>query len=144
TAELAISAALRLLAMRIAVWMVDGSCRSACKLSKVSNVQAGSTPSSHCRTCGSSKKSSATMPQLAKSYSWETGGLGRSHSLSFDQRRRPETLRTAMATLPRQRQSVYLAMTGPAYGQLAQMPGWSLQRIVGRAAGKKLSALAWN
>src|SRR3954451_8388781 len=29
-------------------------------------------------------------------------------------------------------------------GQLAQMPGWSLQRVVGRAAGEKLTALAWN
>jgi DNA polymerase IV len=29
-------------------------------------------------------------------------------------------------------------------GDLAQMPGWSLQRIVGRAVGDKLAALAWN
>jgi DNA polymerase IV len=29
-------------------------------------------------------------------------------------------------------------------GQLAQMPGWSLQRVVGRAAGEKLTALPWN
>jgi DNA polymerase-4 len=29
-------------------------------------------------------------------------------------------------------------------GQLANMPGWSLQRMVGRAAGEKLTALAWN
>jgi DNA polymerase-4 len=29
-------------------------------------------------------------------------------------------------------------------GQLAKMPGWSLQRIVGRAVGEKLGALAWN
>jgi DNA polymerase IV len=29
-------------------------------------------------------------------------------------------------------------------GQLAKMPGWSLQRVVGRAAGEKLTALAWN
>jgi DNA polymerase IV len=29
-------------------------------------------------------------------------------------------------------------------GQLAQMPGWSLQRVVGRAIGEKLTALAWN
>jgi DNA polymerase IV len=29
-------------------------------------------------------------------------------------------------------------------GELAQMPGWSLQRVVGRAAGEKLTALAWN
>jgi DNA polymerase-4 len=29
-------------------------------------------------------------------------------------------------------------------GQLAQMPGWSLERVVGRAAGEKLAALAWN
>ena len=29
-------------------------------------------------------------------------------------------------------------------GQLANMPGWSLQRVVGRAIGEKLSALAWN
>jgi DNA polymerase-4 len=29
-------------------------------------------------------------------------------------------------------------------GQLANMPGWSLDRIVGRAVGAKLSALAWN
>src|SRR5499426_3657097 len=29
-------------------------------------------------------------------------------------------------------------------GQLAQMPGWSLERIVGRAVGEKLAALAWN
>jgi DNA polymerase-4 len=28
--------------------------------------------------------------------------------------------------------------------QLAQMPGWSLERVVGRAASEKLSALAWN
>src|SRR5262245_54845359 len=29
-------------------------------------------------------------------------------------------------------------------GQLAKMPGWSLQRVVGRAVGEKLGALAWN
>jgi DNA polymerase-4 len=29
-------------------------------------------------------------------------------------------------------------------GQLANVPGWSLERIVGRAAGEKLTALAWN
>jgi DNA polymerase IV len=29
-------------------------------------------------------------------------------------------------------------------GELAKMPGWSLERIVGRAAGEKLTALAWN
>ena len=29
-------------------------------------------------------------------------------------------------------------------GQLASMPGWSLQRVVGRAIGAKLAALAWN
>ncbi len=29
-------------------------------------------------------------------------------------------------------------------GQLAETPGWSLQRLVGRAAGAKLTALAWN
>jgi DNA polymerase-4 len=29
-------------------------------------------------------------------------------------------------------------------GQLAKTPGWSLQRIVGRAIGEKLTALAWN
>jgi DNA polymerase IV len=29
-------------------------------------------------------------------------------------------------------------------GQLANLPGWSLERIVGRAAGEKLAALAWN
>ena len=29
-------------------------------------------------------------------------------------------------------------------GQLADMPGWSLERIVGRAVGEKLTALAWN
>ena len=63
----------------------------------VSSVQAGSTPSSHCRTW-SRKKSSATMAQLAMPNCRETGGFGRSHSLSFDHRFRPDTLRTAMAT----------------------------------------------
>jgi DNA polymerase-4 len=29
-------------------------------------------------------------------------------------------------------------------GQLAKMPGWSLERIVGRAVGEKLTELAWN
>jgi DNA polymerase IV len=29
-------------------------------------------------------------------------------------------------------------------GQLAKIPGWSLERIVGRAVGEKLTALAWN
>jgi DNA polymerase-4 len=29
-------------------------------------------------------------------------------------------------------------------GQLAKQPGWSLERLLGRAAGEKLSALAWN
>jgi DNA polymerase-4 len=29
-------------------------------------------------------------------------------------------------------------------GQLAKMPGWSLERIVGHAVGAKLTALAWN
>jgi hypothetical protein len=44
-----------------AVRPADGSRRSARKVSKVSGVQAGSTPSSHCRTCGSRRKSSATL-----------------------------------------------------------------------------------
>ena len=47
---------------------------------------------------GSCKKSSATMAQLAMPNCRETGGFGRSHSLSFDHRFRPDTLRTAMAT----------------------------------------------
>jgi DNA polymerase-4 len=29
-------------------------------------------------------------------------------------------------------------------GQLARTPGWSLERLLGAAAGEKLSALAWN
>ena len=29
-------------------------------------------------------------------------------------------------------------------GQLAQTPGWSLERLLGPAAGQKLAALAWN
>jgi DNA polymerase IV len=29
-------------------------------------------------------------------------------------------------------------------GQLAKLPGWSLERIVGHAVGEKLMALAWN
>jgi DNA polymerase IV len=29
-------------------------------------------------------------------------------------------------------------------GQLAQTPGWSLERMLGRAASEKLTALAWN
>ncbi len=29
-------------------------------------------------------------------------------------------------------------------GQLAKMPGWSLKQMLGRAAGEKLTALAWN
>jgi DNA polymerase IV len=29
-------------------------------------------------------------------------------------------------------------------GQLADMPGWSLERLLGPAAGEKLAALAWN
>jgi DNA polymerase IV len=29
-------------------------------------------------------------------------------------------------------------------GQLAKLPGWSLERIVGRATGEKLAALAWK
>jgi DNA polymerase-4 len=29
-------------------------------------------------------------------------------------------------------------------GQLATMPGWSLERLLGRALGEKLTALAWN
>ena len=29
-------------------------------------------------------------------------------------------------------------------GQLAKTPGWSLERVVGRAVGEKLAALAWN
>src|SRR5215813_2445588 len=29
-------------------------------------------------------------------------------------------------------------------GQPAKMPGWSLERVVGRAVGEKLAALAWN
>jgi DNA polymerase-4 len=38
-----------------------------------------------------------------------------------------------------------LAETGVhTIGQLANLPGWSLERIVGRAVGEKLTALAWN
>jgi len=35
----------------------EGGCHSARKLSSVSRIQAGPTPSSHCRTCGSRRKS---------------------------------------------------------------------------------------
>jgi hypothetical protein len=41
---------------------------------------------------------SATLAQLAMPNCRETDGFGRSHSLSFDHRFRPDTLRTAMAT----------------------------------------------
>jgi hypothetical protein len=41
---------------------------------------------------------STTMAQLAMTNCRETDGFGRSHSLSFDHRLRPDTLRTAMAT----------------------------------------------
>jgi DNA polymerase-4 len=38
-----------------------------------------------------------------------------------------------------------LAETGVrTIGQLAQVPGWSLERLLGRAAGEKLATLAWN
>src|ERR1700726_2144555 len=30
------------------------------------------------------------------------------------------------------------------FGQLARTPGWSLERLLGLAAGEKLAALAWN
>ena len=43
-------------------------------------------------------KSSATMAQLATPICRDKDGWGRSHSCSFDHRRRPETFRTAMAT----------------------------------------------
>jgi ketol-acid reductoisomerase len=43
-------------------------------------------------------KSSATMAQLATPICPDKDGLGRSHSCSFNHRRRPETFRTAMAT----------------------------------------------
>ena len=46
----------------------------------------------------SPKRSSAIMSQLAMPNCCEAGGFGRSHSLSFDHRLRPDTLRTAMAT----------------------------------------------
>ena len=62
---------------------------------EVSSVQAGYTTAG---PGGSCKKSSATMAQLAMPNCRETGGFGRSHSLSFDHRLRPDTLRTAMAT----------------------------------------------
>ena len=51
------SSQLRSLAIRIAVRVAAGSCRSACKLSNVSSVQAGSSPSSHACTCESKRKS---------------------------------------------------------------------------------------
>jgi hypothetical protein len=38
------------------------------------------------------------MAQLAMPNCRETGGFGRSHSMSFDHRFRPDTLRTAMET----------------------------------------------
>ena len=47
---------------------------------------------------GSCRKSVATMAQPAMSICRERGVPGRSHSPSFDHRRRPETFRTAMAT----------------------------------------------
>jgi hypothetical protein len=65
-----------------------------CELSTVSTVQAGSKPLSR----GIPQRSSATMAQLAMPNCRETGSFGRSHSLSFDHRLRPDTLRTAMAT----------------------------------------------
>src|SRR6476660_4913867 len=41
--------------------------------------------------------------------------------------------------------SARLAQNGiHTIGQLAEMPEWSLERLLGRAAGEKLAALAWN
>jgi hypothetical protein len=48
----------------------------------------------HCKC----RKSAATIAQPAMPICCERGSPGRSHSCSFDHRRRPETLRTAMAT----------------------------------------------
>jgi DNA polymerase-4 len=41
--------------------------------------------------------------------------------------------------------SARLAASGiNTIGELARTPGWSIERMLGRAAGEKLSALAWN
>jgi hypothetical protein len=61
-AEPAVSSALRSSAIRIA----HGAWIRARKLSKVSSVQAGSIPSSHCRTSGSRRKSGRTMVHLKR------------------------------------------------------------------------------
>jgi hypothetical protein len=47
---------------------------------------------------GFCRKTSATIVQTATPIGRGRDRLGRSHSLSFDHRRRPETLRTAIAT----------------------------------------------
>ena len=64
--------------------------------------QAASSPARRHRATagnrGAAKKFSSTMALLAMPNCREAGGFGRSHSLSFDHRLRPDTLRTAMAT----------------------------------------------
>jgi len=98
TAEPMTSSPLRVLEIRIAALSADGSSRRARRMSKASTVQAGSTPASHSCTRSSWRKSAATMDQPVSPIGAETDASERNHSLSFDQRRRPETLRTAMAT----------------------------------------------
>jgi hypothetical protein len=55
-------------------------------------------PSTQFRICGSCRKSAATMAQPIRPSCCDAGRRGRSQSPSFDERRRPETLRTAIAT----------------------------------------------
>ena len=68
------------------------------KLSKVGSAQAGSIHRATAAPADPAENPAATAAQLAMPISPERDRPGRSHSFSFDQRRRPETLRTAMAT----------------------------------------------
>ena len=75
-----------------------GSIERILRLRSQGHATGRSVTSSHVNgTDAIGRKSAATPAQSAMPIEGESDGAGRSHSCSFDQRRRPETLCTAMA-----------------------------------------------
>jgi len=84
----------RNLATGISGWVsADGVCREAARTTKISVIR-GLPPLSR----STSSRAKRDRAQLAMTNCRETGGFGSSHSVSFDHRFRPDTLRTAIAT----------------------------------------------
>ena len=99
TADCPISSGAKSAAKRMAPTGGNGGRRRASKLFWSSIIHAGTIPPSQFLTADFCRKPDATMVLSSRIYGCRAGWNGaESHSFNFDQRRRPDTFFTAMAT----------------------------------------------